>query len=304
MTAAPPTAALAETRPGKLLVAFSVLVIGGCLILVGVSIGAMVSTFDPCSAISGAIMLPVPLFIAIQQYRGVFHRQAGAAFAAACCLVGFGGLFVAGSILNMLEFAFETRRAGLDWREDWPLFLILGSLGLVGLIDVALGWRTIQWSRSLRAAGPQVASRTFSLRELMAMIAMIGLVAGVARLTVDRRPSTGVNVPPDQAPARLPPTARDVCYQVWGRGGYLIEFTTDEPTFRQWIAEVVAPAARDRVKVTPLEKRSECVIRDYRGKSWVATDVLHYSWVREGASSSEAIFDPATGRAYYMHSPL
>ncbi len=293
----PEATLLFEPRPSKLLVGLSVLVIAGCLSLVGASIGAMASTFDPCSFISGVILLPVPLFIAVQQYRGVFHRQTGAAFAAACCLVVFGALFVFGAVVNVLEFVFDNRRTGVDWSRDWPLFCILASIGLVGLTNVALGWRTIQWTRRLRAAGLPSLTRTFSLRELLAMIAVIGLVAGIARLTVDRRPSTGVNVPPDQAPVSVPATAKDVCYQNWGRGGYAVDFTTDEATLRTWIAEVAVPPW-DRAEVKPLQRTAECVVRDYRDNAWIATDVLEYSWSFEG-NGAVAVFDPATGRAYY-----
>ena len=89
----------------------------------------MASTFDPCSAISGALMLPVPLFLAVQQYRGVFHRQAVAAFAAACCLVGFGGLFVLAGVGNSLEFFVSNWQTGIDWSNEWPssVYLRLSS---------------------------------------------------------------------------------------------------------------------------------------------------------------------------------
>ena len=298
MTAEPTIAARVEPRPGKLLVALSVLLIGGCLLMVGGAVGALASTFDPCSAISGALMLPVPLFIAVQQYRGVFHRQAGAAFAAACCLVGFGGLFVLAGVGNSLEFFVSNWQTGIDWSNDWPFFGLLATIVLVGLTMVAVGWLTMRWSKQLRAAGQGSVSRTFSSRELAATMALIGVVAGVACLMADRRPSTGVNVPPDQAPFSVPPTAKDVCYQMFSGNNGAVEFTTDEATFRQWIAAEVAPAAWDRADVAPLEKKAESVIRDYRGKSWLATDVLQYSWSFEG-NGAVAIFDPATGRAYY-----
>ena len=298
MTAEPTIAARVEPRPGKLLVALSVLLIGGCLLMVGGAVGAMASTFDPCSAISGALMLPVPLFLAVQQYRGVFHRQAVAAFAAACCLVGFGGLFVLAGVGNSLEFFVSNWQTGIDWSNEWPFFGLLATIVLVGLTMVAVGWLTMRWSKQLRAAGQGSVSRTFSSRELAATMALIGVVAGVACLMADRRPSTGINVPPDQAPFSVPPTAKAVCYQMFSGNNGAVEFTTDEATFRQWIAAEVAPAAWDRADVALLEKKAESVIRDYRGKSWLATDVLQYSWSFEG-NGAVAIFDPATGRAYY-----
>ena len=74
-------------------------------------------------------------------------------------------------------------------------------------------------------------------------------------------------MPPDQAPFSVPPTAKDVCYQMFSGNNGAVEFTTDEATFRQWIAAEVAPAAWDRADVALLEKKAESVIRDYRGKS-------------------------------------
>jgi hypothetical protein len=300
-TDAQAAAAAADLRPGKLLIALSAVVIGGCLFMVGGAIGAMASTFDPCSAIGGAIMLPVPLFIAVQQYRGVFHRQAGAAFAAACCLLGFGGLFAFGAILNVVEFVSDKQRLGEDWRDYLPAFYILAIIGLVGLSNVLLGWRTVRWSKQLRAAGHGSEPRVFSLRELLAVVAVIGAVAGVARWTTDRRPSVGFNVPPETAPRSVPATAKNVCYRNGGRGTEVIEFTTDEATFRKWVAEKVEPLGHHKHghQVSPLiEFSSPKAVMGVNGERHELKRGLSYHWHFEDQGVSAA-FDAESGRAYF-----
>ena len=60
-------------KPTLLLVAMSVLVIGFSLFLVSVAIAAFTVTWDPCSLIGGAIILPLPVALAIQQYLSLIH---------------------------------------------------------------------------------------------------------------------------------------------------------------------------------------------------------------------------------------
>ena len=297
----PEATLLFEPRPSKLLVGHSALVIAECLFLVAVSIGAMASTFDPCSFISGVILLPVPLFIAVQQYRGVFHRQTGAAFAAACCLVVFGALFVFGAVVNVLEFVFDNRRTGVDWGKDWPGFCILAVIGLVGLTNIVLAWQSWRWSKLLALAGLGAAKRSFSLRELLAVITVIGLVAGCARWATDSRPAIGIDVPPETAPRPVPSTAKNVCYSNGGRGTQFIEFTTDEATFRKWVAAEVEPLGHRKLghQVHPLSAFSSPTgVIGVDGERHELQRGLSYGWSFEDEGVS-ATFDADTGRAYF-----
>ena len=70
-------------------------------------------------------------------------------------------------------------------------FLSFASLSLTA------GVTTFRWSRRLNEAALP-SRRSFSLSELLVVITLVGVVAGVARWSVDRRPTVGIDVPPDQ----------------------------------------------------------------------------------------------------------
>ncbi len=288
-----------EPRPGALLVALSALVIGGCLLAVSACLAAVLGPRGVCGtdAAVGLMLLPPLLFLGIQQYRGVFHRRTGAAFVAACALFAVAGLYC--FLFGMLFLFVFTQAPPTAGEIDNSLgFAEFGLMGLAAIVLLAAR-ETWRWSDRLWAAGLVRAGRTFTLRELLAGITMVALVAGGARYRLDRPPRIGENVAPSQAPFPLLPAARDVCYRIVNDGSVTIEFTTDEVTFRSWVDQVVVPLTPDRAQRRPLAEVEDAVARGFRGNTPLVSRGLEYSWEGQGEKAS-AIFDRQSGRVYFF----
>ncbi len=47
--------------------------------VISFAIAAFMQTWNPCAMMSGIILMPLPMALAIQQYRGTFRRNRSAA---------------------------------------------------------------------------------------------------------------------------------------------------------------------------------------------------------------------------------
>lgn len=135
----------------------------------------------------------------------------------------------------------------------------------------------------------------------MAAVTIVAVTAAIARWSAGEASRIVVvaeDVSPHLSPGRAPASAKGICYRVDDRGALALEFTTDEATFRNWIAEVVAPTAGSNAPGEPLQETHNSVARGYRGNTVTVASGLIYSSAAEGREVS-VTFDRANGRVYY-----
>ena len=285
-------------KPTLLLVATSVLVIGFSLFLVSVAIAAFTVTWDPCSLIGGAIILPLPVALAIQQYRSTFRRVRPAALTASILLFIIGGFAAFAFATTFGEIAMDG--GDLPWLG---LLLPMLAVAVVGLFG---GWLNLHWRRSLPENAIDTGWR-FSIREILAAVAAICLLAGLTSSFIRSTPPRyAENVSVAEAPFGLPANATDVSFCQGFRGTIAYEFTIDETSFREWVADGIGSIESNasNTKLEPITT-PESITRfsrlspDLNGPdSITVTSGLHYTWWYEDRGVY-AVFDSTTNRAYY-----
>ena len=286
-------------KPTLLLVAMSVLVIGFSLFLVSVAIAAFTVTWDPCSLIGGAIILPLPVALAIQQYRATFRGVGPAALTAAILLFIVGGFAAFAFATTFGEIAMGGGE--LPWLS---LLLPMLAVAIVGLFG---GWLNLRWRRNLPLSATDSGWR-FSLREILAAVAAISLLTGLtASFIRSTPPRYAENVSVADAPFGLPASAADVSFCQGFRGTIAYEFTVDEISFREWVADGIG-SIESNASNTELEPittpvsitRYNAYSSDLNGPDSVTVNKgLHYSWSFEDRGVY-AVFDSTTNRAYYF----
>ena len=285
-------------KPTLLLIATSVLVITFSLFLVSVAIAAFTVTWDPCSLIGGAIILPLPAALAIQQYRATFRGVGAAALTAAVLLFIVGGL---------AAFAFATSFGEIAMvGGELPWFGLLLPMLAVAIVGLLGGWLNLRWRRKLPRTATDAEWR-FSLREILAAVAAICVLTGLtASFIRSTPPRYAENVSVAEAPFGLPANAIDVSFCQGFRGTIAYEFTIDETSFREWVAEGIG-SVESNASNTELEpitspesiSRYNRLSTDLNGPdSITVTSGLHYTWWFEDRGVY-AVFDSTTNRAYY-----
>lgn len=285
-------------KPTPLLIATSVLVITFSLFLVSAAIAAFTVTWDPCSLIGGAIMLPLPAALAVQQYRATFRGVVPAALAAAVLLFSIGGFAAFAFATAFVEI---TMGGGeLPWLS---LLLPMLAVAIVGLLG---GWLNLRWRRKLPRTSISSEWR-FSLREILAAVAAICVLTGLtASFVRSTPPRYAENVSVAEAPFGLPANATDVSFCQGFRGEIAYEFTIDETSFREWVADGIG-SIESNASNTELEpittpesiSRYNRLSTDLNGPdSITVTSGLHYRWRFEDRGVY-AVFDSTTNRAYY-----
>ncbi|MEM6471344.1 MAG: hypothetical protein AAF802_17415 [Planctomycetota bacterium] len=120
-------------------------------------------------------------------------------------------------------------------------------------------------------------------------------------------PRYAENVSVADAPFGLPPSAIDVSFCQGSRGTIAYEFTVDETSFREWVAEGIG-SIESNASNTILEQittpvsitRYNAYSSELNGPdSITVNNGLHYSWSLEDRGV-QAVFDPNTSRAYYF----
>ena len=159
-----------EAVPPKrtlMLVGTSVLVIALSLLLVSLAIAELAVTGDLCSLIAGAIILPFPTTLAVQQYRGTFCGVRSAAAMSSVILFLFGGFATLAfgiTFINDVGDGQEIKWLGLLI----PMFAI-ATLGLFGGL---VNWR---WHCNLPRYKP-IGNWQFSIREILGAMTAICFV--------------------------------------------------------------------------------------------------------------------------------
>lgn len=214
-------------KPSILLAVCSTLVIAFSLFMAAMALGNIASAWDGLSVIGGIMLLLPSLALAVQQYRGVFHRSAPASFTSAVLLfiIGAFGLI---AFVEVCAGVVIEREPVSSWLS---LLIILFSIGVTAGFA---GWLDLQWSRQLRKSAPVAHSSPgrFRLRDLLAALTAVAYVLAIAVYVVHSTPPRcAENVSRAQAPFALPPDARDVSFCHGSRDTIAYEFTTTEPAF-------------------------------------------------------------------------
>lgn len=293
-----------KPKPSILLVVCSVITFGACLVLISASIAAMVAvTWNPCSLIGGAILLPIPVVLSFHQFRGTFHANESAALTSAQILFAVGGfsLFCFGVTLSNLLFD----PLGIPWGS----FLIPPLL--FGMVALVFGWLNLRWSRQLKSSYSQnsdsVDKPRFLLRDLLAgLIAIIAVTLMTIYFIQSTLPQYAENVPANRVPCRLPATASNVSYCQGGRGTIACEFTIDEAAFIKWVDtgigsfESQAAAVSLQPITAPFSiRRYNNLSSDLNGSDYVTIlEGLYYRWRKEDRGVYAA-YDRSRNRAYY-----
>ena len=291
---------MAETpKPTSLLVATSVLVIAFSLLVVSVAIAAFTVTWDPCSLIGGAIILPLPAALAIQQYRGTFRRVRPAALTASILLFIVGGF---------AAFAFATTFGEIVMGGgDLPWFGLLLPMLAVAAAGLFGGWLNLRWRHRL-PEGVTDGGWRFSRPEILATAATICLLTALTYSFIRSTPPRyAEDVPVADAPFGLPANANDVSFCQGFRGTIAYEFTIDETSFREWVNDGIGSIESNSSNTTlePITApvsitRYNAYSSDLNGPDSITVGTgLHYSWSFEDRGVY-AVFDSTTNRAYYF----
>ncbi len=290
-----------EPRPSNLLLANSVVVIGACMFLVALGISGLMTTWDLGAMFGGLIIIPWPALCGYQQYVATFKRRAESAAMAS-------GLAYTISVFPILFSTGFTAVFLLD--DKLPQF----DISLVPLVFAApfitAGYLNLRWGRELRASGYQPADKRFriSVRELLAMTAIIGAMLAMTMTFVRDNQQFGVEVSADEAGVHLPENASRVSYAHGFRGNVAYEFNTDEASFRKWVEGGIGSFEAEKANVPIEEIRGGATIRTFcamtdgvTGPDTITVDKgLSYYFSAEDRVVS-AVFDRTTGRAYYYH---
>lgn len=137
---------------------------------------------------------------------------------------------------------------------------------------------------------------------------VIAVAAGIATAIIrDSGPRSARNIPAEDAPIDLPPAAKDVCYGRGYRGGLVVEFTTDEVTFRKWAEEELSGFELDErhecgeLDIPRTVNRHRSYYTEFEGPESVEIKHgLHFGWWLDDDVFADGYFDRSTGRAYYV----
>lgn len=293
------------SRPRRpiLLIFLSVVVLAACILLVSAAIAMFAVTWDPCSLIGGAILLPFPVILAFQQYCGTFRNIAKAAKRSAVLLFVLAGFAFLGFILTLGEMIVEGVQ--IPWTS-----LILPMLAVVVISGIS-GWLNLCWSRELKRsltedahAGVRV---LFSKREILVAVAAATCVTAVVTYLIRSTPPRyAENVARDRAPIDLPAEATKISFCQGFRGTIAYEFTIDEKGFVEWVESGIGSLESDAANVSIRATKEPYTIPRYTSlmesstapESITITDGLYYDWSEEDRGIYAA-FDRTSNRAYY-----
>lgn len=286
-------------KPSVPYVIVACLTIAASLLLISIAIAAFAQTWDPCSLIGGAVLLPLPSALAIQQYRATFRLVRKAAKTTAILLFIVAGFTAFAFVTTMGEFI--ASGVNIPW-----LGLLLPMLA-ISLVSGVAGWLNICWARSLPDSVEPAVRPLFSRRELLASVAIIGVMTAITTYFIRSEPPRyAEHVGIADAPFGLPSAATDISFCQGFRGTIAYEFTIEESDFREWVESEIGSAESQSANVailpimTPIRcMRYNALSSDLNGPGFISVSAgLHYSWSCEDRDIYAA-FDSTSSRAYY-----
>ncbi|WP_148080103.1 hypothetical protein [Roseimaritima ulvae] len=294
---------LLEPKRSVWLFVCSVIVLAACLVSISLALAAFAVTWDPCSIMGGVLMLPPPLALAVQQYRGTFRFNAKAASVSAVLLFLVCGLAFAALATTLVDLVFSGVR--IPWLSLFLPLLVIGTLGGVSA-SVNLAWSR-HLERATNADGASLERTQYTMRELLVAVAAIACMTTlVIYLVRSTPPRFAENVSRDEAPFGLPAEATEVSFCQGFRGTIAYEFTIDESGFVVWVESGIGSleSASANVSVQPITtpysvRRYDALTAKVTGAGAITiTDGLYYEWSKEDRGVYAA-FDRTTNRAYY-----
>lgn len=286
-------------KPSLPYVIVSCLTIAASLFLIFFGIVAFSRTWDPCSLIGGAVLLPLPSALAMQQYRATFLLVRRAAKTAAILLFIVSGFAALACVTTLGESV--ASGGAIPWVLLLPMFAIALVCGFVG-------WLNIRWARTLPESVEPALRSSFTLRELFAAVAAFGVMTAITIAIVRSTPPRyAEHVDIADAPFGLPLVATDISYCQGVRGTIAYEFTIEESDFREWVESRIGSAESESANVailpitTPISvTRYNAISSDLTGLDSISVGRgLHYSRSFESDGGIHAVFDSTTNRAYY-----
>jgi hypothetical protein len=282
----------------------STIVIAGCVLLLAGAIAALAVTWDPCSVISGVVILPLPVTLGIQQFRGTFRCNSKAALISSMLLFVVGGFALLAFAVTLGDMILKGVRI--------PWLGVLLPMLVTGIVGGVAAWMNLKWSRRLRRSAETTTTSPdlarLSMRELSAAVAAIACVTGLSTYFVrSTPPRCAENVALDKAPFGMPAGATEISYCQGFRGIIAYEFTIDEKSFAAWVASGIGSLESDAANVSLQSIARPYTIERFYGlsadlsgpHSITITDGLFYDWSKEDRGV-HAAFDRATSRAYYF----
>lgn len=166
-----------DSRPSRLLITVSLIVIGGCLLLIALGIATLLSNSGrPSTPFALAfVTLPYLTVLAVQQYRGTFRSAcdgSGCAAALLLLVTAASGFFLMAVIMSA---------------QQMPLVEILpmaAAMGGVLLVSGAGAWLNIKWTWALPLARPD--KSRVSLAEIMAIVTALAVLFGATAHFMNR----------------------------------------------------------------------------------------------------------------------
>jgi hypothetical protein len=259
-------------------------------------------TWDPCSMIAGVMILPVPIALGLQQYRGTFRNNSNAASTSSLILFIVGGLALAMVISALSEIASEARQ--IPWMACIPLLA-------TGIVCGAAAWMNRSWAwrleKSMTIAANTNESAKYSTQDRWAAVtAMICIIGLVIYFILAEPPQYAEHVSRDNALSSVPSQAIDISFCQGARGIVAYEFTIEEQGFVDWVQAGIGSieAIAAKVPVRPIAKpytiiRYNALTQKLSGPDLITiSNGLYYEWTKEDRGVYAA-FDRTTGRAYY-----
>ena len=184
------------TKPTRMLLVVSGLVIFFSLFLIAVAIASLIVASDPFSVVAAAVTLPVTSVMAVQQYRGTFRRVRSAASASSLLLFVVGAFAIFAFVTTVGEIA--VAGANLPW-----LSLLLPML-VIAVVTLCGGWLNWDWQRKLPEFLADEGWR-FTLRDAIAATTAICFLTAVSSSLVRSIPPRHAeNAKVTEAPFGLP----------------------------------------------------------------------------------------------------
>ena len=174
-------------KPGWLLAANSVAVIGLCSLPMSAGLAVMASWYRAGAPGGGEMFLAIvvgglfcgpSMILGVCQYRGTFHGDGNAARDAATLAVLATltlWVFNLGGLVPSVDALLGGR-----FGQAWLFGLMIGLTGFAAFT----AWINSRWSRILAAVDGLPRRPQFSIRDLLAITLWIGVVAGITRWIV------------------------------------------------------------------------------------------------------------------------
>lgn len=289
-------------RPGPVLIAVSLLLIGCYLAFIAIGLVGLLGGEDGIAAVGAISIAGFGCYCTWEQYRAIFKAHPAAA---AQVLAGLKTAVVVEAILTVFLIVMTAGTA-----QPILIYFVCGAVALL-LFTIFSAWQMRLWWLQLVASGTtaeQLADKRFTLQDVfVASIALAIVLAASSYALRQWQPRLVEHVPPQHCPFELPAGASDVSFCVAPSGQVAYEFTVDANGAREWAERL------DFLSLPPIQggvfmptffywRQSywQCIF--VRGQRSSFRRITH-GWAVEGYVDGKQVkiaYDETTQRAYYF----